>query len=59
MTIRRMPAEKYVAVVERIVDLRRQGLTYREIDEVLGGGVKSRRWMTGRKTRRFARMIGL
>lgn len=57
-TIRRMPADKYISLVTKIVELRRAGLTYAEVDEKLGDGVKSRRWMQGPKTRKFAKQLG-
>lgn len=61
-TFRRMPAEKYIALVTKIVAFRRAGLTFREIDErfanVYGEVVKSQRWLSGPKTRAFAKQLG-
>lgn len=56
--IRNIKTRRYVKLVEKIVDLSRKGYTLREIDEMLGAPVNSRRWLAGPRTRRFAKMIG-
>lgn len=57
-TTRKMSTRRYIKLIVKIVNLSREGYTLNEIDEMLGEGVKSRRWLTGRKTRKFAKMLG-
>ena len=46
-------------IVRRILRLRDQGLTYKDIDAVLGWDLRSYRVMRTPRVRRYVRMLGI
>lgn len=57
--VRGIPMQQYLAVVRLIVELRNEGLTYAEIDAGFNYNIRSYRWMNGRRTREYAKQLGL